>query len=356
MNEFSPSPAPSMDNYSHSHSLVPLTCYRDKDSDVCVRIAVLLALIMITAALLIARIIQYHCYRNNNYEQYFVLYTGVLITFILFIHTIYYSPVQLEFTIILLAAVQLLTICLCYLFWAFRLLKHEKLFLYGALPLVLLLGVAFVGVYIWAAVKSADDSEECKKPQWLIFSTSQLIIVQLLLATVIYISCKLNLVRTKRINKWSQKVQLTFIVTVFEIIAVIMFIYDLYLMLVGKNNCQTAVSRNEGVIIFMEILIKFLRMLAPQIAIVIIFAPLKPNRSRDPDDTVENIGQKFYYPRSSNSHATEKDPLLPYPIHHPPLKPSSPEEHFPSLPRSSPYSSTSGYNFYQFKATSTSVN
>ena len=52
---------------------------------------------------------------------------------------------------------------------------------------------------------------------------------------------------------------------------------------------------------------------------------------------------------------TDKDPLI-YSIQPPPLKPSSPEEHYPSLPRHGTYSSTSGYNFYQFKSPSTSVN
>ena len=44
--------------------------------------------------------------------------------------------------------------------------------------------------------------------QWLLFSSSQLVIVQLFLVAVIYITRKINCVRTSRINKLSQKAQL----------------------------------------------------------------------------------------------------------------------------------------------------
>ena len=45
-------------------------------------------------------------------------------------------------------------------------------------------------------------------PQWLLFTSSQLVIVQLFLIAVIYITRKLNCVRTSRINRLSQKAQL----------------------------------------------------------------------------------------------------------------------------------------------------
>jgi hypothetical protein len=251
-----------------------------------------------------------------------------------------------------------------YLFWAFRLLKKEALFLYGVLPLSFFLGLLFFGVFLWASISFSDDEHECAKPQWIIFSTSQLFIVQLFLITVIYICWKLNQVRTVRINRWSQKAQLIFIVISYEIFSLLLFTYDVFFLAAGNdNNCQTVITFNEGLLIFIDIVIQSLRFLCPQIAIVIVYAPLK-QRSSDDHDTVvaingRNVPHRFYdstNPRPDVvSFPSDKDPLVSYPINHS-MKPSSPEDHFPSLPRSTPYTPTSGFNFYNIRSSSSATN
>jgi hypothetical protein len=95
-----------MGNLNSSSSMDPLLCYNGMDRTICIRIGVLVALISLTAALLIARVIQYHCYRNRHYLQYFVLYTGIFITFLLFLHAMYFSQVQFDFASIFLVLIQ----------------------------------------------------------------------------------------------------------------------------------------------------------------------------------------------------------------------------------------------------------
>ncbi|XP_019851862.1 PREDICTED: uncharacterized protein LOC109581847 [Amphimedon queenslandica] len=349
----SPVPDPMYNTTPDSHYLEPINCYNGKDKNLCIRIGVLITLVLITAGLVLARIIQYHTYKNRHYAQYFILYTGLIIVLILSAHTIYFPQVQWDFTAILLVAIQLLSIWFYYLFWAFRLLKKEYLFLYGVLPLLIVLILSFIGVFLWASITASDNSHECTRPQWLIFSTSQLLIVQLLLATVIYICCKLNHVRTVRTNRWSQKAQLIFIVIVYEIASLFTFFYDLYLISSPNKNCLTDISTNEGVVIFLQALLTILRTLGPQIAIVIIFAPLKPYDEERETQLERNI----YYPNYSSyseTQSTQKSSVPSYPIQPPTsIKPSSPEDHFPSLPRSTPYTPSSGYNFYNFRSSST---
>lgn len=147
----------------------------------------------------------------------------------------------------------------------------------GVLPASIILALSFFGVFLWAVISASDNIHECTSkgklngrnfiyfiagPQWVIFSGSQLLIVQLFLINVIYICWyvkklllyiilwhslrKLNQVRTVRINRWSQKAQLILLVltiffslylvllysmvSTYEIVSVAVFCYDLYLV------------------------------------------------------------------------------------------------------------------------------
>jgi len=124
------------------------------------------------------------------------------------IHWAYVRTAVFDFINTYLIVLQLLVISHFFFSWASRILQQEKAFNWIVIPILIVVLLYFTAVVLWACFSIAPVKKECTRPQWLLFTSSQLVIVQLFLIAVIYITRKLNCVRTSRINRLSQKAQL----------------------------------------------------------------------------------------------------------------------------------------------------
>jgi uncharacterized membrane protein YhaH (DUF805 family) len=153
----------------------------------------------------------------------------------------------------------------------------------------------------------------------LLFSTSQLLVVQLFFAAVIYISRKLSQITTTRSNRLSQKAQLWGLVIVYQLVTVVTFSYDLALLITRSrdNDCQTFFTSNNAAIVAIYIIHSCVKYLVPQWGICIIFSPLKQTRMSDEVDSMSwaqkpNYQSTFY--RRNSQDSSESEPLFPKPI------------------------------------------
>jgi hypothetical protein len=275
-------------------------CYVEHNVEVCVRLSVMLLLTVITTIAVLLRLVQYHWYRSRSYSQYTIYYTGLLLCLLSIIHWAYISSAVIDFFLALLVVIQLLVIALFFCSWAARILKYEnilKVILYGVLLALLLY---FFAVTAWAILKLQNDKQECTQPQWLLFSTSQLLVVQLFFAAVIYISRKLSQITTARSNRLSQKAQLWGLVIVYQLVTVVTFSYDLALLITRSrdDDCQTFFTSNNAAIVAIYIIHSGVKYLAPQWGICIIFSPLKQTRMIDEVDSMSRAQNPVYYPLS----------------------------------------------------------
>ncbi|CAI8055041.1 E3 ubiquitin-protein ligase TRIM71 [Geodia barretti] len=174
--------------------------------------------------------------RSRSYSQYTIYYTGLLLCVLSIIHWAYISSAVIDFFLTFLVVIQLIVIALFFCSWAARILKYEnilKVILYGVLLALLLY---FFAVTAWAILRLQNDKQECTQPQWLLFSASQLLVVQLFFAAVIYISRKLSQITTARSNRLSQKAQLWGLVIVYQLVTVVTFSYDLALLITRRET------------------------------------------------------------------------------------------------------------------------
>jgi hypothetical protein len=296
-------------------------CYEEGRVEVCVRISVMLVLTIITAVILLLRIVQYHWYRSQSYSQYVIYYTGLLLCLLSVIHWAYISSAIIDFFTTFLVVFQLIVIAQFFCSWAARILQRENVFKFFLFPALVLFLFYFLSVTAWAILRRQKDTEECKQPQWLLFSTSQLLLVQLFIVAVVYISRKLSRVNTDRSNRLSQKAQLWGLAIVYEGVTMVTFAYDLALLITRSNDddCQTFFTSSRPGIVTIYIIHGAVKYLAPQWGISVLFSPLKTTRSEDDVDSLSwaqkpNYQSTFYRTASQDS-TNETDHLIPSRMH-----------------------------------------
>lgn len=298
-------------------------CYLVGRSYVCVRISIMVLLGIVTGAFCLARVIQYHCYKAKNYHQYIVYYTAILLCLISVIHWIYVVSAVLDLLITYLILVQILVISWFFYSWAFRILQQEKLFTYLILPVLCVVLLYYTAALIWAATTLSDVKSECAKPQWLLFTGSQVVHVQLFLLSVIYITKKLNDIRTMRINRFSQKAQLWGLAVMYELVSLAVFAYDIYFLVTKSvdHQCGTNFRSHPVGMTIMFVVHKIVKYFVPQWTICVVFAPLKPHlpsvQEFEETDTLSwanrpNYKSTFY--EGSSKEEQEPDTKIPLPV------------------------------------------
>lgn len=314
----------------------PRRCYVLGEADACVRVSLLVIVSLITGALCLLRVIQAHCYKSRNYHHYFIYYGSVLLCLLCFIHWIYVSGAYFDFINSYIILVQMLVIAHFFSSWALRLLQQEKLLTYLVLPVIMVALLYFTASMVWALSTLDEISHECTRPQWLLFTSSQLVIVQIFLVMVIYIHSKLNKVVTTRTWRLSQKAQLWGLVGVYEFVSVVTFIYDLYLLITSDrdHDCYAFFTYDKAGKTIIYVLHKVIKYLLPQWAILIIFYPVK-RKSLFNDANVEdtetlswidkpNYQSTFYQTSGETEVEDDEEKLLPMAIN---VHPSSLNAH-----------------------------
>ncbi|KAL5475653.1 hypothetical protein EMCRGX_G025495 [Ephydatia muelleri] len=293
-------------------------CYLEGQPEECVRISVMMTLSLVTGLACFVRIMQFHCYKSTNYPQFIIYYIATLITVLCAIHWSYLHTSILDLVSTYLTVLQLMVICYMFCSWAARLLQKETLFKRVIVPFLVLATLYFTGILIWACIKVIEASKDCSIPHWILFSLSELLLVQFFLVSVIYITKKLTLVMTPRINRLSQKFQLWGLVIIYELVAIPVFIYDMYFVIassLSNKDCKAQLPDNKPAFVILYIAHKFLKYFLAQWGIIVIFSPLKRPQPVEDDPSPSS---SWTSPVPHASFFSDSEKLIHYPINAPP--------------------------------------
>lgn len=157
----------------------------------------------------------------------------------------------IHFLAIFLHVVQYMFVCIFYLGLALKLLKkqqHIRKFLYPAA------GVAtmwFAGCFVLSTVNKADgnstsarNGKECRKPHWIMFSASQVVLSIVLISVSAFLTRMMSRQRMRHTSmKW---VTLWLLVSAYTAEAVVQFIFDL-ILITTTGDCDKTFGEWDSV-------------------------------------------------------------------------------------------------------------
>jgi len=137
------------------------------------------------------------------------------------------------------------------------------------------MGAVFIIIVIIVIVGLAtmkNEYKECAEPEWLILSSTEIVVVQVFMVSGVFITRELNNVRMLADNRAAQKRDLWGIIFIFEVSAVISFVHDIVMRVTGpKNNCQGVFLSNKAGYTAVYITVNITRWLLPLWTMAAIF-------------------------------------------------------------------------------------
>lgn len=269
-NDFTRILAANVTNFSGMNNLTPSVdygdirlCFNDHETTSCVRIGIAVTLSFLTGIASLIRAIHLHICKHKIYHHYFVLYSICVQAVMLGIHWMVYmeKSAVIDFIVTYILACQILVLCHHYCGWAAASLHHDKCFKFITIPFLVIVGLYFTGVLIWAGIAEEKNRVECHGHQWIMFSVSNFLLAQLFLIAGIYITRFLVTVRNKK--KCFVILQVWGIIAGYEVSTLVAFAYDLYLKISAPQNCSQIFSVDQGVYVAVFLLHRTLKYFIP---------------------------------------------------------------------------------------------
>lgn len=239
----------------------------------CARAGSLSALAALTALVCVIKLITLHRNRHDQWSHYVIFYAAVVECVIFIIHWLAVYRAQMVFAAEFLAAVQVLVICHFYCSLAAIVTCHDDTkFQKVGVPVFLVLLIYFLTVMIWGMVDIQSDDKECTEPHWLLFSVSEFMIVQAFFIAAVYITRKLNGVKTSSQFRRSQQCYLWSLVIALEVSVVTGLVYDSVAeSQFGGTSCISLFVESKVDFTVSYILFRIVKYLLPIWAICCVF-------------------------------------------------------------------------------------
>ncbi|XP_005098641.1 uncharacterized protein LOC101853697 [Aplysia californica] len=266
-----------------SLNIMENSCMNNFNTVACVRSGILAGLAALTALLCIVKLVRLHIARHPSCHQYVIFYAAALECVTGGIHWIFWNVSQLDFLLQYMKLLQVLIMSHYYITLAIRALRKENLadrFLYPFLCVAVLYFTIITSLGIF---NTASAYMECMAPYWLALSGAELVIVQLFAVSGFYITRRLNEISTLDSVRWAQKRDLWCIVIVFELSALVTFMYDLVLQIVGDEDTGCSAIFSYLQIVYSPLLVSLmvLKLLLPIWVMLFVFQPHVTVTERD---------------------------------------------------------------------------
>lgn len=287
----------------------------------CARAGGLSFLAALTVVGCVMKLISLHKCRHNQWAHYVIFYSALIECVIFIIHWLAVYRAQMVFAAEFLSALQVLVICHYYCSLAALVTYHDNSkFNKMGVPVLLVLLTYFVVVMIWGIVDIQSDDHECTDPHWLLFSVSEFVIVQAFFIAAIYITKKLNTVKTATEFRRLQQCQLWSLVAALEVSVLTGLIYDIISDTQGGgSSCTSLFNRSKTEFTVSYVFYRILKYLLPIWAICCVFH-FSGNRKPPSEDMTSAsssrvnlpwIAAEPYVSHFQSSIPASQEPLIP---------------------------------------------
>ncbi|KAK6170233.1 hypothetical protein SNE40_018676 [Patella caerulea] len=258
-----------------TYDIMVYGCLGTYETVACIRNGILSSLALLTALFCIIKIIRLHMACNKSVHQYFIFYCASLECVLGSIHWLIGTVSQLDFVLQYLKLIQFLVMCHYYWTLATRALRREQLSKRFLLPFLILACTYFTVISTLGIINVQSTWTECLQPYWLELSAAEFAIVQLFAVAGFYITRRLNEISTLDSVRWSQKRDLWCIVIVFEISAMVGFLYDITLQIVGdeEEGCSGIFLYAQELYTPIFVSFTILKLLLPIWVMLYVFQP-----------------------------------------------------------------------------------
>ncbi|XP_028408368.1 uncharacterized protein LOC114530945 [Dendronephthya gigantea] len=262
-----------MKNNSAPENIAYTGCFGDYNVTSCVRDSVLSSFAIITA--FICAIKLHHLIRNQHSlpNQYIIFIFGLVESILCAINWIYLWEYPVVYVIEFLKIIQCVVVCRFYCALAAQIYRMDNLAkrfvpLFAAAFLLVVFGICVSG---WATRK--NNHVDCIAVQWILLSFAELVNAQFFLVAGIFVTKKLNDVRTLEDMRNSKKRELWGSIVVFEISAIASIIHDAIFKALGPDNgCHGILSTSASGYTAVYIAFKVTRWLLPIWGMAALFA------------------------------------------------------------------------------------
>lgn len=260
-------------NNSLNLSLAFTGCFKTFNTASCVRDSCLTILAVITCLVCAVKLYKLHSHRHSLLNQYVIFYSGIVECILCGINWLYLAITALHLiTQFIKVACQFLVVTKFHCCLAAKMMGFEDSFkrysnkVVGAVFFIILI-IVIVGL---ATMK--NEYKECAEPEWLLLSSTEILVVQVFMVSGIYITRELNNVRMLADNRTAQKRDLWGIIFIFEVSALISLAHDIVMRVTGpKNNCQGIFLSNKAGYTAVYITVNITRWLLPLWTMAAIF-------------------------------------------------------------------------------------
>lgn len=212
-------------------------CFDTYDTLACARSSLLTTAAAITLIFVILKIVKYHVYRHQQIHHYAIFYVSALECLVCGTSFMAGSRLaQLDFAASFLKLLQFALVCHLHWSLAARALRRDDLLQHLVNPVLCLYVLYCTTVALMGMVDVTDSWTQCMRPYWLMLSSADFVIVQVFIASAIYIHHRIEGISTLACFKSSEKRDLWSVVIVYDISAIITVVFDAVMRFVGSEE------------------------------------------------------------------------------------------------------------------------
>ncbi|KAK0183270.1 hypothetical protein PV327_001327 [Microctonus hyperodae] len=307
-------------------------CLNVYDSVACGRISILIIISVITCILVIMKIIKYHAYKHTQVHHYVIFYVSVIQCIACVTSSMFGMRYpQLDFTTSFLKLLQFILICHLHWSTAARSRHRDDIIQHVVNPVLCLYMLYCTTVVLMGIVDISGTWTECLRPYWLMLSSADFIAVQLFAIVALYLThnSKHSAISTLMLPTMNSQTRDLWLVTaVYEVSAVVSFVFDAIMSFMGRevNGCSGIYNHVQiyySVIIF---LVSILKYFLPTWTLLCVFQPtrVKSTTSQVELSSHYNIDDPRYsqyrhltFSQSGDVPASIPYPTIPYPTDSP---------------------------------------
>eukprot|EP00111_Clytia_hemisphaerica_P000310 TCONS_00000815-protein len=238
------------------------------------------------------KVVRLHISKHKLLNQYLIFYAAIIEIILLLVNWIYAHHASLDLTAELFKLFQFLVVCRFYCEVASRISKTEYLYKRICLPFLIITSTYYVILIIVSIVRMKAE-HECKEPEWIQLSSSEVALGIIFIAVGIYITNHINNLKTDSTYKRNIRLSLWGIILSFEFSSLISAIYDVLMIVYGEmNRCRGIFVTDAALFTSVHIFVKLTKWLLPIWAMMIIFKPETFGTKSSNSDEEENFNDQ----------------------------------------------------------------
>lgn len=203
------------------------------------RVVVLSVLVILTLVFCIVKLVLFALTPNPDRMRVGLFCLSTLECIFLTVKWTVATDIQLHFVALFLHVSAYLLLCCYYGRLAMRVRHKEDLARQLIVPIAICVECFFFFTLIYSLLTIVSDSSECRRPHWLLLSTSQVVLAGVFIVAGVFLHKRLSSIgQSAKELILSRKVTLWTLITAFGLSAVVQFANDLILQTSSTADCD----------------------------------------------------------------------------------------------------------------------